>query len=244
VDDSRLRPVAAQDAVGIGQRGTVLEEKLDDVLTGEDPADVAGLGMAEADASPASIHALAKLGVGSEHGVAHPGGELVGVAVLGAEVVERLGHLRQTRPVRDDVKRVIETGYDTMADRFAAWQREIEGSTQIERVEALLALLPEQPDILELGVGAGVQSSRLLAERGRLTGVDISAEQLRRARERVPGATFLHGDFTQLELEPESFDAVVAAYVLNHVAGGARAAPRARRSLAAARRPLPRHVPD
>lgn len=137
--------------------------------------------------------------------------------MLGAEVVERLGHGRQTRPVRDDVKRVIETGYDAMADRFAAWEREIEGSTRIERVEALLSLLPERPDILELGVGAGVQSSRLLAERGRLTGVDISAEQLRRARERLPDANFVHADFTELELEPQSFDAVVAAYVLNHV---------------------------
>lgn len=119
--------------------------------------------------------------------------------------------------MRDDVKRVIETGYDAMADRFVAWQREIEGSTRIERVEALIALLPEQPDILELGVGAGVRSTRLLAERGRLTGVDISAEQLRRARKRLPGVTFVHADFTELELEPESFDAVVAAYVLNHL---------------------------
>jgi SAM-dependent methyltransferase len=104
-----------------------------------------------------------------------------------------------------------------MADRFVGWQREIEGSTRIERVEALIALLPEQPDILELGVGAGVRSTRLLAERGRLTGVDISAEQLRRARRRLPGVTFVHADFTELELEPESFDAVVAAYVLNHL---------------------------
>jgi ubiquinone/menaquinone biosynthesis C-methylase UbiE len=119
--------------------------------------------------------------------------------------------------VREDIKRVIEKGYDAMADRFAAWQRKIEGSTRLERVEELLALLPERPDVLELGVGAGIGSTRTLAERGRLTGVDISAEQLRRARERIPAATFLHGDFTELELERESFDAVVAAYVLNHV---------------------------
>ncbi len=119
--------------------------------------------------------------------------------------------------MRDDVKRVIETGYDAMADRFAAWQREIQGSTRLERVEELLELLPERPEVLELGVGAGVRSTRLLAERGRLTGVDISAEQLRRARERIPGSTLVHADFTELELEPESFDAVVAAYVLNHL---------------------------
>lgn len=119
--------------------------------------------------------------------------------------------------MRDDVKRTIEQGYDAMADRFAAWQKQITGSTRLERIEALLELLPADPDVLELGVGAGVRSSRLLAERGRLTGVDLSGEQLRRARSRLPGATLIQGDFTELELDPESFDAVVAAYVLNHL---------------------------
>ena len=119
--------------------------------------------------------------------------------------------------MRDDVKKLIEDGYDAMADRFAEWQKRIEGSTRIERIEDLLERLPDYPDVLELGVGAGVRSTRLLADRGRLVGVDLSAEQLRRARRRIPNATFIRGDFTELELERESFDAVVAAYVLNHV---------------------------
>jgi predicted TPR repeat methyltransferase len=119
--------------------------------------------------------------------------------------------------VKDDVKRIIETGYDAMADRFAEWQCGVVGSTRLERVEELLRLLPDRPDVLELGVGAGVRSTRMLAERGRLTGVDLSSEQLNRARRRVPTATFLHADVTELELEAASFDAVVAAYVLNHV---------------------------
>jgi SAM-dependent methyltransferase len=119
--------------------------------------------------------------------------------------------------VREDVRRTIEQGYDAMADRFAAWQRQITGSTRLARIERLLDLLPPNADVLELGIGAGVRSSRLLAARGRLTGVDLSAEQLRRARERLPGATLIQADFTELELDPESFDAVVAAYVLNHL---------------------------
>jgi predicted TPR repeat methyltransferase len=119
--------------------------------------------------------------------------------------------------VRDDVRRTIEQGYDAMADRFAAWQKQITGSTRIERIERLLELLPASPDVLELGIGAGVRSSRLLAARGRLTGVDLSGEQLRRARERLPDATLIQADLTELELDPESFDAVVAAYVLNHL---------------------------
>jgi predicted TPR repeat methyltransferase len=119
--------------------------------------------------------------------------------------------------VRDDLREIVETGYDAMADRFADWQRAVEGSTRLERVEELLRLLPDRPDVLELGVGAGVRSTRMLAERGRLTGVDISNEQLRRARTRIPDATFLHADVTELKLDAASFDAVVAAYVLNHV---------------------------
>jgi cyclopropane fatty-acyl-phospholipid synthase-like methyltransferase len=78
-------------------------------------------------------------------------------------------------------------------------------------------VLPERPDVLELGSGAGVSSTRMLAERSSLTGVDISAEQVRRASERVPGADFLHGDLTRVSFEPGSFDAVVSFYVFNHV---------------------------
>jgi SAM-dependent methyltransferase len=112
---------------------------------------------------------------------------------------------------------VVARGYDAGAERFAAWQKQIVGSTRLERLEELLALLRERPDVLELGAGAGVRSTRILAERAELFGVDISAEQVRRARERVPTARFLQADFTQLELEPASFDAVVAFYVFNHV---------------------------
>jgi cyclopropane fatty-acyl-phospholipid synthase-like methyltransferase len=119
--------------------------------------------------------------------------------------------------VSDDPKRIVERGYDTMADTFAEWQSLIDDSTRLAWLADLLELLPGRPDVLELGVGAGVKSSRILAERGRLTGVDISLEQLRRARERLPGATLIHGDFAAVELPSASFDAVVSFYVLNHV---------------------------
>ena len=116
-----------------------------------------------------------------------------------------------------DVKRLVASGYDAIADRFAEWQRGITGSSRLRRLDELMALLPERPDVLELGCGAGVRSTRVLAERGRLTGVDISAEQLRRARRRIPEATLLHADLTEVEFAPESFDAVVSFYTLNHV---------------------------
>jgi predicted TPR repeat methyltransferase len=195
----------------------VLEEQHDPLAARVDRAHVAGLGVAKADAAPAAVDALGQVRIGLEHRPPDPGSQLEDMAVLVAQVLECLGQSEQTRAVREDVKRIVETGYDAIADDFAGWQRGIVGSTRLERVEELLRLLPEGPDVLELGVGAGVRSTRMLAERGRLTGVDLSSEQLRRARSRVPAATFLHADFTEVEFAAASFDAVVAAYVLNHL---------------------------
>jgi SAM-dependent methyltransferase len=112
---------------------------------------------------------------------------------------------------------VVARGYDAGIDAFAAWQRRITGSRRLERIGELLALLPDHPEVLELGSGAGVSSTRMLAGRARLIGVDISAEQVSRAQERLPEATFLHEDYTTVSFEPDSFDAVVAFYTFNHV---------------------------
>ena len=119
--------------------------------------------------------------------------------------------------MNEHVKQLVAAGYDAMADDFADWQRGVRGSERLERLEDLLRRLPLQPDVLELGSGAGVRSTRVLAERGRLTGVDISEEQVRRARERIPEARFVHGDVMDVEFAESTFDAVVAFYVLNHL---------------------------
>jgi SAM-dependent methyltransferase len=87
----------------------------------------------------------------------------------------------------------------------------------LEWVEDLLGRLPESPDILELGCGRAEEPTLRMAARGRLTGIDISKEQLRRARERCSGANFVHADATTIELAPGSFDAVVSLYAFNHV---------------------------
>jgi SAM-dependent methyltransferase len=117
----------------------------------------------------------------------------------------------------NDPKEIVREGYDSMADRFLAWRGDIAGSEEAQWVDDLLGRLPFEPVVLELGCGAGSYATKVLSEQGDLVGVDISAEQVRRARERHAGARFIAADFTELVLEPESFDAVVSVYVLNHV---------------------------
>jgi SAM-dependent methyltransferase len=83
--------------------------------------------------------------------------------------------------------------------------------------EQLLEGLPESPDILELGSGAGGPPTPMLAERGRLTGVDISIEQVQLASSRVPAGRFIHHDLTEIDFPDGSFDVVLALFVLTHV---------------------------
>lgn len=116
-----------------------------------------------------------------------------------------------------DPKRVVQEGYDRIADRFAEWAGGIVDPGREEWVARLDTLLPAGARVLELGCGGDNPSTRRLSQRYRLTGVDISEEQIRRARGAFPHADFMHGDFTALELPDRSFEAVVSVHVFNHV---------------------------
>ena len=111
---------------------------------------------------------------------------------------------------------IVRDGYDAIADTFATWRDRIAGDPRGEWRDELVTRLPVGARVLELGCGNGIDA-RLLARRFQVTGVDVSAEQIRRAAAAVPEATFLRADFTELELPAGSFDAVASFYVFNHV---------------------------
>jgi SAM-dependent methyltransferase len=114
-----------------------------------------------------------------------------------------------------DAKRLVARGYDQGALRYAAWQ--VEGNPAMRFVRDLDARLRDGADVLELGCGRGVPVTRELAKRHRVTGVDISAAQIELARHHVPEASFVHADYTALDVAAGSFDAVVAVLTLTHV---------------------------
>ena len=112
---------------------------------------------------------------------------------------------------------LVGRSYDRMGERFAEWRDRIVGDPRREWEEELVSRLHDGARVLELGCGAGVPDTQRLAVRFQVTGVDVSGEQVRRARTTVPQAEFIEADFTALELEPEAFDAVVSFYAFNHV---------------------------
>jgi SAM-dependent methyltransferase len=112
---------------------------------------------------------------------------------------------------------LVGAGYDAMADTWESWSAQVSDDPRHDWLESLLAVLPEDAAVVELGCGNGTRETRELAARARLTGVDLSEEQLRRARVSVPDAEFLRGDLTTIEFDDASLDAVAAFYVFNHV---------------------------
>ena len=112
---------------------------------------------------------------------------------------------------------LVGAGYDAMADAWEAWKAQITDDPRAEWCDELVSRLPAGAHVVELGCGGGAEETVRLAQSFRLTGVDLSAEQLRRARARVPDASFVHADLTAIDFEPGSVDAAAAFYSLNHV---------------------------
>ena len=120
-------------------------------------------------------------------------------------------------PTRDERRRLVADGYDRMADRYGQWAAGIEDDPRDRMIARLVAELPPRARVLDLGCGSGVPSTKVLAERFEVVGVDFSTAQIEKARVNVPRATFIVGDMTEVELPNGSFDAVTAFYSLNHV---------------------------
>jgi cyclopropane fatty-acyl-phospholipid synthase-like methyltransferase len=116
-----------------------------------------------------------------------------------------------------DPKRIVAEGYDQIAERHAAWAAVVRAQERARYTDLLLRALAEGAAVLELGCGAGGPTSRALASRFHLTGVDISARSIELARADLPQACFIHADMMKVELPPSSFDAVAAFYSIIHV---------------------------
>jgi SAM-dependent methyltransferase len=118
--------------------------------------------------------------------------------------------------VTDPRTSLVGAGYDAMIDTWEAWKNQIEDDPRAEWCNELIRRLAPGATVVELGCGGGTDETRALAARFRVTGVDLSKEQLARARKRVPEADYLHADLTTVEFALGSLDAVASFYVLNH----------------------------
>ena len=102
-------------------------------------------------------------------------------------------------------------------DRCASAYAESRVGEAHPELELLRTRLNDGSSVLDIGCGARVPITQLLAKTFAVTGVDISSEMIRLARASVPCASFLQSDITSVEFDDSSFDAVVAFYSLFYI---------------------------
>lgn len=116
-----------------------------------------------------------------------------------------------------DPKDIVEAGYDRIAARYLTWSGEVRDDPRLRFLHDLLARLPSGPAVLDLGCGAGVPCTALLAEHGAVVGVDVSGQQLQLARRHARAARFVRSDMASIAFRPASFDVVTAFYSIAHM---------------------------
>jgi ubiquinone/menaquinone biosynthesis C-methylase UbiE len=131
------------------------------------------------------------------------------------------------RIVADDEAELFGLGTDTpelaVAEGYARWSSTYDepGNPLVSVEQAVVWRLLDQVApgrALDAACGTG-RHARWLAERGHeVFGVDATPEMLARARENVPRASFEQADLRALPFANDSFDLVVCALALDHVA--------------------------
>lgn len=78
--------------------------------------------------------------------------------------------------------------------------------------------MTEDAEVLDLGCGFGLPFDRYIVEKGfDVTGVDIAEKHVKQARDNVPEAEFIQGDFFEQDFGENSFDAIVSFYAIFHI---------------------------
>ncbi len=125
----------------------------------------------------------------------------------------RASKMQPANDPNKNYKALVETGYDRCADAYHKARRD----DPHPELALLTDRLADGAAILDIGCGAGVPIARSLARQFAVTGVDISAEMIARARANVPGGTFIHGDIMAADFSPKQFAAVTAFYSIFHL---------------------------
>jgi SAM-dependent methyltransferase len=106
-----------------------------------------------------------------------------------------------------DLPRAWRDGFDEVAELYDR----VRPGYPDELFDELAAALPRSPVVVEVGPGTGQATKGLVARGARVTAVELGAHLAAVLARNLPTVDIVVGPFEDVELAPDSFDAVVAA---------------------------------
>lgn len=111
----------------------------------------------------------------------------------------------------------VKAGYDANTDTYLKFITNSRQREQMEYLDLFLNSLDKDSQVLDLGCGAGIPTTKKLAKKFRVLGVDISTEQIKLAKQNTPEAEYIAGNILDINFEKDKFAGILAFYSLFHI---------------------------
>ena len=115
----------------------------------------------------------------------------------------------------EQIKQIVREGFDRVGGEYS--QTRSEEGAEVKLLPDFMKRLPTGARVLDAGCGAGEPITRILSEKFKVVGVDISKKQIDAARELLPYCEFVWQDMTTLTYPDEYFDGIVSYYAIPHI---------------------------
>lgn len=115
----------------------------------------------------------------------------------------------------EQIKQIVREGYDKIGVEYS--QKRSKVSAEVKLLPDFMKRLPTGGRVLDAGCGAGEPIARILSEKFKVVGVDISKKQIDAARELLPYCEFVWQDMTTLTYPEEYFDGIISYYAIPHI---------------------------
>jgi len=110
---------------------------------------------------------------------------------------------------------LVQKGYDVYSKNYTSDRDQFKNQKYLDD---LINKLRKGSSILDLGCGSGIPVDKYLLEHGfKVTGIDISTEQIKLAKEHLPSGDFFQKDMSQVDFAENTFDAIVSFYAIFHI---------------------------
>jgi len=106
------------------------------------------------------------------------------------------------------------TWYDEHAEEYAKFSY---ATAQMDVIDKFVSLLPSTSKILDAGCGPGRDAAIFSQKGAQVTGLDLSKELIKIAKNKHPDIPFIVGDFLHLPFENATFNGVWAHAALVHL---------------------------